>query len=438
MIEQWRVLAYNQLMNSKKANTPLLLVSLFLLAGAPTASAQSIEEIKAQIAALQEQIAVLQVQLLERTKGEVEIKKSETPSIETSKKTSSVTFSRDLSLGMSGEDVRLLQEILNKDARTALAQTGPGAAGNETDYFGPMTRNAVIRFQELYADIVLKPEGLEQGTGFVGKLTRTKLSALAGYNNSTQDVKSTQKDESSEAADSKEIQKDTNTKPLEPTKSNESAQQTTKDSTQKEDAVVTKDDDLSKLPEYQTYDGFAVGRADDYTGYPGQVVTIDGNLLDKETRILFDETVVTGTPDKDGKRLSFVVPDIKKGPYELRFESGEGERALRIMDFAIVFEDAVTPTLTSVSPEKGPKGTIITLEGKNFTSSGNRVTFNDVYVFDVPSENGTTLQVPVTTDIELPPKAELGGQEALMPLYVNVANENGFSDAVVLFYLTNE
>jgi len=55
-------------------------------------------------------------------------------------------FTRDLQMGMSGEDVRQLQIILNSDPDTQIATDGPGAPGQETYYFGPLTETALEKF----------------------------------------------------------------------------------------------------------------------------------------------------------------------------------------------------------------------------------------------------------------------------------------------------
>lgn len=84
-------------------------------------------------------------------------------------------FTRTLRSNSQGEDVRLLQKFLNTHG-FPLAETGVGSPGNETDYFGPMTWNALVKFQEAYATEVLAPWGLQKGTGILGKTTRAFIS----------------------------------------------------------------------------------------------------------------------------------------------------------------------------------------------------------------------------------------------------------------------
>ena len=87
---------------------------------------------------------------------------------------STCTFSRDLEFGMTGDDVKCLQQYLNTNG-FQLADAGPGSPGNETDYFGPRTKDAVVRFQEANSEIILAPLGLESGTGYVGPATRSHV-----------------------------------------------------------------------------------------------------------------------------------------------------------------------------------------------------------------------------------------------------------------------
>jgi peptidoglycan hydrolase-like protein with peptidoglycan-binding domain len=59
-------------------------------------------------------------------------------------------FTRDLSLGVTGEDVRCLQQYLNNNG-FAIASTGPGSPGNETGEFKALTEAALKRWQEAKA-----------------------------------------------------------------------------------------------------------------------------------------------------------------------------------------------------------------------------------------------------------------------------------------------
>jgi peptidoglycan hydrolase-like protein with peptidoglycan-binding domain len=102
------------------------------------------------------------------------------------------TFPNNLQLGAQGEDVKQLQIILNQDPTTQVATTGPGAPGNETTYFGPATKAAVIKFQNKYASEVLYPAGLYTGSGYFGPLSRAKINNLKVTNSSTTETTQSQ------------------------------------------------------------------------------------------------------------------------------------------------------------------------------------------------------------------------------------------------------
>lgn len=78
--------------------------------------------------------------------------------------TSSYMFSKDLSLGMTDADVLFLQKKLNQNAATIITATGPGSPGQETYYFGQLTKNALQKYQTLHK---------VPATGFFGPMTRT-------------------------------------------------------------------------------------------------------------------------------------------------------------------------------------------------------------------------------------------------------------------------
>ncbi|MBP9759947.1 MAG: peptidoglycan-binding protein [Candidatus Pacebacteria bacterium] len=73
-------------------------------------------------------------------------------------------FTRYLKEGDTHPEVKQLQQFLNTHGFT-VSPTGPGSAGNETDYFGPATRNALSRFQEAHKADILTPLGLTAPTG---------------------------------------------------------------------------------------------------------------------------------------------------------------------------------------------------------------------------------------------------------------------------------
>ncbi len=84
---------------------------------------------------------------------------------------SNFQFTRSLQVGMSGSDVRELQKVLNSDSKTQISASGIGSPGQESMYFGQLTKQAVIRFQEMYRNDILTPNGLSSGTGYVGPST---------------------------------------------------------------------------------------------------------------------------------------------------------------------------------------------------------------------------------------------------------------------------
>lgn len=144
-----------------------LAVATVLIVPSP-AAALTADELQVQINALLAQLSALQAQLSDlggSTGGTVA-------------GCTITSFTRNLSVGMTGDDVKCLQIVLNSSSDTKLASSGAGSPGNETSYFGPITKAGVVKFQEKYASEVLASYGLTSGTGYVGTTTRAKLNTL--------------------------------------------------------------------------------------------------------------------------------------------------------------------------------------------------------------------------------------------------------------------
>lgn len=101
------------------------------------------------VAQLQQQLATLVAQLAALTGG-------------------STTFSRDLTVGSTGADVKALQQYLNRKGYE-VAASGAGSAGEETTRFGPATKAALAKFQ---AAVKLSP-----ASGYFGAKTRAYVNA---------------------------------------------------------------------------------------------------------------------------------------------------------------------------------------------------------------------------------------------------------------------
>ncbi|OHB22753.1 MAG: hypothetical protein A2939_04055 [Parcubacteria group bacterium RIFCSPLOWO2_01_FULL_48_18] len=123
----------------------------------PVAHGQSVDELQAQISALLAQIQTLQSQLT-TLQGD-----SPAPSLP--------SFTSDLTVGSKGDAVSNLQTFLKNEGADVYPE------GLVTGYFGSLTKAAVMRYQDKYADAVLAPLGLSSGTGYFGAGTRAHVNS---------------------------------------------------------------------------------------------------------------------------------------------------------------------------------------------------------------------------------------------------------------------
>ena len=85
--------------------------------------------------------------------------------------TESYSFTRNLTIGSTGEDVRQLQIFLNANGYI-IAAAGPGSPGNESTYFGELTRQALARYQAA--------NGITPAVGYFGAITREYIQRTTG------------------------------------------------------------------------------------------------------------------------------------------------------------------------------------------------------------------------------------------------------------------
>jgi hypothetical protein len=78
-----------------------------------------------------------------------------------------LSFTRDLETGMTGNDVRELQKYLNAHGYI-VNKNGLGSPGSETDFFGSLTKQALMKLQK---------DNKLPSTGYFGPLTRKLLSS---------------------------------------------------------------------------------------------------------------------------------------------------------------------------------------------------------------------------------------------------------------------
>ncbi|MBI4119363.1 MAG: peptidoglycan-binding protein [Parcubacteria group bacterium] len=89
-----------------------------------------------------------------------------------------ISINKQLDFGVTDPQVRELQKFLNAQG-FKVAESGAGAPGSETDYFGPLTQAALKKFQSSKG-IVSTGDPLTTGFGRLGPQTISAISKLLG------------------------------------------------------------------------------------------------------------------------------------------------------------------------------------------------------------------------------------------------------------------
>lgn len=284
-------------------------------------------------------------------------------------------FTRNLYIGLRGEDVFELQKFLNSDSETRVADIGAGSPGNETNYFGQATKQAVVRFQEKYAADILVPSGLTRGTGYFGQKTREKVASLV--NNSQMPAITI---------------------------------------LQKENLKISNEQGsvILMFPSQ-------------YSGKPGTMITLSGAGFTTSGNTIYfgNEHAVVNASSWNGQSITFKVPNIPKGIYSLFIKNSRGESN---KEQWFVVTDGVTPEpkIDSVTPEHVVRGGAVTVKGSGFNLNGNTVQYGAGVIKNIASSDRSTLVFNIPQDTltaSTSPAAKLS-----LPMWVYVINEDGVSN----------
>ena len=307
--------------------------------------------------------------------------------------TSDFIFSRNLSIGSTGEDVKNLQKLLNENSRTRVRESGTGSPGNETIYFGFATKSAVIKFQELYKEEILVPSGLTQGSGFVGEKTRQKLTSISAKGTSLQTA--------SKMAVPLMIPPEVDTRKPQLT-----------------------------LPVSQESDMIYISGMVDNAVVQGGTLTIYGAGFDANNTVRIGDVSIANIHSADGASASFTLPpEITIDTHHVRIVNSKGKESNPML-FIVTKKNPTPPIIQALTPSEGPYGQKITITGQNFSATNNDILSSYAIIENIPSPDGKTLSFEILPFPEIP---ELQVGVALnkgfeLPLYFYVVNENGISN----------
>lgn len=351
---------------------------------------------------------------------------------------SCASLSRNLKQGISGQDVRALQQALNADARTQVAKTGPGSPGQETTYFGPATRAAVVKYQELYRNSILTPVGLSSGTGIVGPSTRAHLSTNCGQETTKAQTGGSLSDAGTTY--NREVKTPTgNQSPSPQTIGNLFATKPTSFPAPTVSTASTTAQGVF-LPNTVTTPWMGVSQT---TGTPFILMTNDQVLSRGSTLTLYGTGFTDRTPntvkignytmtnvgvDQNGL-ISLTIP--KDAPLGRQYISVTNANGASNTDVFIIVSTPGVPGPRAVlgTPERGKAGDVVTVYGSGFSKTWNDIHFPTGIVRGVKSIDGKTLSFVVPQPEVNMTTEELAATPDIASVYY-VINDYGISEGL--------
>lgn len=301
-------------------------------------------------------------------------------------------YTRDLSFGSRGNDVRTLQSFL-------VSQNYPGGGSwMVTGYFGAATQAALRIYQQMH--------GLAQ-TGTLDASTRAAISGCSTGYNYTYPY--------------------TNTYPY--------------------------NYNYNQYPYYNnqypyqngavSISSFSVNSA-----APGASVTVYGSGFDYSNNTVYvGNTPVANLPSYYGNAISFVVPSSLSGQVQVYVTNSRGtSNALTLTivggstypcntypyTYGTCPQGGI-PTVTSLSPNNGAVGSSVTIFGSGFTTTGNSVRFGQGLISNLSSLDGRSLTFTVPSQL-----TGYGSSAVYLATYdVSVTNAAGYSSNALPFTVTS-
>lgn len=142
----------------KKNTIAFFILTVLIAPNLVPLSAATLEELQEQIKFLLNENKELKRQLVEARNQ--------------NKPTNCFVFKKDLKIGDKGENVRFLEQVLQKEGLLSERDR------NLPLVFDKKIFSAVKKFQEKYREEILKPANLKSGTGYAGSGTRKILNRL--------------------------------------------------------------------------------------------------------------------------------------------------------------------------------------------------------------------------------------------------------------------
>lgn len=349
-------------------------------------------------------------------------------------------FSKDLKFGDNNKDVRELQKMLNANPLTEVTSYGTGSPGNETAFFGALTKKAVVKFQELYADDILSPLGLKKGTGFVGIATRLKLNSLIEAGKLESQTSSGSKIISSSSSSEFESQSSSsNSLSMSQSASSESGSQTSSFASLSESSLSSSGAVFFKSGFEAP--GVRVYGTSEYQIKPGATISIIGEGFAPTGNIahIGDGWLIKDIKTDSSSSLSLEIPkDLSVGKYDIWIENENGTSKSETIKIYIVVTNnpKERPIVEKVEPREATYDSEITIYGKGFTASGNNIYSGFGNIMNISSPDGKTLKFKVSSMAQM---SKLRANKNLknIPIEISfyIANDNGYNKEPASFVI---